>query len=74
MSVATESLSQALLKQYEQLATRYAQKCAECDAKEALILNLTQQLEVAEELLVRYESATTEELENMPHHINHYEI
>jgi hypothetical protein len=74
MSVATESLPQVLLKQYEQLATRYAQKCAECDAKETVILNLTQQLEVAEELLVRYESATAEELEDIPHHINHYEI
>lgn len=74
MSVATESLSQALLKQYEQLASRYAQKCAECDAKDEAILNLTQQLDMAEELLVRYESATASELEEMPHHINHFEI
>jgi hypothetical protein len=74
MSVATETLSQVLLKQYEQLATRYAQKCAECDAKGEAILNLTQQLDVAEELLVRYESATLEELTEVPHHINHYEV
>jgi phosphoenolpyruvate carboxylase len=57
MSVATSTLPQVLLKQYEQLAERYANLAADLEHERALRKAIEQELEMAEDLLVRYESA-----------------
>ncbi len=71
MSVATSTLPQALLKQYELLADRYAILKAELDQERNLRKATQQELEMAEELLVRYESAAPGETDPVPHHVNH---
>lgn len=69
MTTATDSLPQALLKQYEQMALKYAIACEERDHLRNLNKVLEQELQQAEELLVRYESVSDEF--TIPHHINH---
>jgi hypothetical protein len=71
MSVATSTLPQALLKQYELLAEKYANLKMELDQERNLRKATQVELEMAEELLVRYESAVPGETDPVPHHINH---
>ena len=71
MSVATSTLPQVLLKQYEQLAERYANLAADLEHERALRKAIEQELEMAEDLLVRYESAAPGETDPVPHHVNH---
>jgi hypothetical protein len=71
MSVATSTLPQALLKQYELLAEKYAILKAELDQERSLRKVIQDELELAEELLVRYESAAPGETDPVPHHVNH---
>jgi len=71
MSVATSTLPQVLLKQYEQLAERYANLAADLEQERALRKAIEQELEMAEDLLVRYESAAPGETDLVPHHVNH---
>ena len=71
MSVATSTLPQVLLKQYEQLAERYANLAADLEHERALRKAIEQELEMAEDLLVRYESAAPGEIDSVPHHVNH---
>jgi len=71
MSVATSTLPQVLLKQYELLADRYANLLAELEQERSLRKAVEQELEMAEDLLVRYESAAPGETDPVPHHVNH---
>lgn len=75
MSVATSTLPQALLKQYELLVEKYTTLLADLEAdleqERALRKATEQELELVEELLVRYESAAPGETDPVPHHINH---
>jgi hypothetical protein len=71
MSVATSTLPQVLLKQYELLADRYAKVLTELDRERSLRKLIEVELDRAEELLVRYESAAPGETDPVPHHVNH---
>ena len=71
MSVATSTLPQVLLKQYELLAERYANLVAELEQERSLRKAMEQELEMTEDLLVRYESAAPGETDPVPHHVNH---
>jgi len=71
MSVATSTLPQALLKQYEVLAARYANLLVELDQERCWRKLVQEELDRAEELLVRYESAAPGETDPVPHHVNH---
>jgi hypothetical protein len=59
------------LKQYELLADRYANLVAELEQERSLRKAVEQELEMAEDLLVRYESAAPGETDPVPHHVNH---
>jgi phosphoenolpyruvate carboxylase len=69
MTSATDNLPQALLKQYEQMALKYATVCEEREHLRNINKALEEELQQAEELLVRYESISDEFA--LPHHINH---
>jgi hypothetical protein len=75
MSVATSTLPQVLLKQYELLVEKYTTLLADLEAdlkqERALRKATEQELEMVEELLVRYESAAPGETDPVPHHVNH---
>ena len=71
MSVATSTLPQVLLKQYEVLAARHAKLLVELDQERCWRKLVQDELERAEELLVRYESAAPGETDPVPHHVNH---
>jgi len=69
MTTTTDNLPQALLKQYEQMALKYANACEEREHLRNINKALEEELQQAEELLVRYESVSDEFA--LPHHINH---
>jgi hypothetical protein len=71
MSVATSTLPQVLLRQYELLVEKYTNLSAELDKERLLRKAMEQELEMAEDLLVRYESAAPGETDPVPHHVNH---
>ena len=75
MSIATSTLPQVLLKQYELLVEKYTTLLADLEAdleqERALRKATEQELELVEELLVRYESAAPGETDPVPHHVNY---
>lgn len=71
MSITTSILPQVLLEQYELLADRHVKLLVELDQERCWRKLVQEELERAEELLVRYESATLGEIDSVPHHVNH---
>ena len=73
MSFATETLPQVLLKQYERLFVQYGEVAEERDRLKSLLAATQQELDLAEDLLVRYESLDLDANSTDFHRINHSE-
>lgn len=68
MAVTSDNIAQTMWRSYQDLSADYAALKKEYDNLRQILIATQQELEQAEELLVRYESG---EIDDPPHHISH---